>query len=446
MAVLWLVRDLIPTPSLQCYYLTHSCGWESVPAALSLFLLWLHTLTQSAVTDALCRCTAASLMRVSCSVFSANMCYELSHVLHQWMFLAPPRSLVNATLMLTASVCRFLDDVDPTELSLHEQQQIRRDTLMDNAHFLLQTKSLKSTKRYQQRVNFITRFLSYECGLPGVDIWPLSYNSVLYLFSHLQLQGRTSGCFKGYLNAIEWYHNIRHWPSIYSTNLWPTLRRIREAYALANLKPVVSRVPLLPAQVKRIIDGCMTRSTQMFDCWWRNGTFFSVLDESGARSNEVLSLRSQRIHVLPNGDFKCFIPYEFAKTARLTDTADQMQFFVLKSGSYAHMVLRVWCLHTEQVLGDPGQDHWIFPSPSNDGHISYSTIRRQLIIVCEAENIDPARLGLHSFRSGRATTDFNQGASVEEVRVTLRHAKDSTSTFRYLPEDARPSRKRPRRS
>jgi len=242
------------------------------------------------------------------------------------------------------------------------------------------------------------------------------------------------------MDAFAWWHDVNRWTRLKELQGAKFLIRLLDAVYRANLSAPRSRDEMTPAMLDLFVEKCLERSTSVEDCWFRTATIFALQYGGRARIGEILKAYDDRVRWTRDGDVEILLQYEDAKTIPLTagrrasDREKAVQWVRIPrqdSPRNGSNLLRQWW--TARNLGQGGIPVPVFGNPQTQRPIVYSTVRRQMIVILIDMGLDPTLYCTHSMRIGGASEDLRQGMPIDKIRETLRHAPESTSTFRYLP-------------
>jgi Phage integrase family len=310
--------------------------------------------------------------------------------------------------------------------------------LRGRAAWLLANHSLKNNcDDYFSRVQYIENFFVDRCSRQAISLWPLSVMDMLDFIAAQSERGNQLETLEGYVNAVEWLHDLCGFPSIKEDGQYPTLQRLVEASGRANFTPVQGKEGFTSQQVTSIIDECLSLYNGGGSVsWFRAAVIFAGMDDTAGRVNEILEASTSRTVFLEGGDIRINLPYQNSKSTSLRKQrrdAKKSDFIIIR-GRGAHW-FRCWWSYCKLDL--PGkEDCPVFEGAIPGIPLSYSAIRAQLKTVVQRIGLDPTKYGTHSFRKGRSMMAFQQGVPVEDIRVMLRHAPKSGATASYLPKGA----------
>jgi integrase len=263
----------------------------------------------------------------------------------------------------------------------------------------------------------------------------------MLFIAHLQQLDRAPGTLASYRYAVRWFHDIMGFPSC----ITPQVERALDACSLANIRPVVPKAPIDSACLASLVQAAMQRSTAPGDCWSRLATIIAVQQNSKARINEILSVKFGNLQFsLSNITIHLSFDNDKVASHRVRQSSRRKNNSVITipndtNNNLGYNLFLKWCHALKQYPHDP--DQLVFPSPTSPGHISYSSIRIQLKSILTDIGLDATTFGTHSLRRGGAHDALAAGLPLPAIKVQLRHAPRSTSTFRYLP----PGTPRPQR-
>ena len=321
------------------------------------------------------------------------------------------------------------------------RQNYFRRALEERSDELIEDFSMKGgTTQYQNRILFATRFLVDKCGHRERDLWPLSITQAREFICYLQSLSRCQSTIGGYMDAFAWWHDVNRWLRLKELPGAKFLTRLLDAVFRANLSQPRSREEMTPALLDLFLEKCLERSTSVVDCWFRTATVFAMQHSGRARIGEVLLSYNDRIRWTEDEEVEILLEYEDAKTISLTagrrasTRAKAVQWVRIPrrdSPFCGTRLLRRWWIAND--LGRGGVPVPVFGNHLTGRPIVYSTVRRQMIIILEDMGLDPSLYCTHGMRIGGASEDFRQGVPLSDIRETLRHVPESSSTFRYLP-------------
>ena len=326
----------------------------------------------------------------------------------------------------------------------HSRSSARRE----RASWLLANHSLKNDcNDYVSKVQCVARFMENECSIHPDSIWPMTTTAFVDFLADQSEKGNQLETMSSYVDAVEWFHDISGFPSFKSSPQFPLIRRLMEAAGRFNYQPSQAKEAFTPELVTSIIDDCLEHYRRGGSVsWLRAATIFACVDDAAGRINEILEASTDRVEFLPSAEVRIALPYRNSKNTHLKKprSARQAMDYITLSGRGARLFGEWWRYRSFSLLSHSEQIP-VFEGTTAGRPLSYSTIRLQLSATLTRLGVDPSKYGTHSFRKGRSTAAFQQGAPVEGIRRLLRHAPGSGATAAYLPRGAlsRSNRHRP---
>ena len=210
--------------------------------------------------------------------------------------------------------------------------------------------------------------------------------------------------------AISWAHNLAGLPDPCQSQL---LKSVKDGALKMTSKPVVKKDPITPDILQNLVLKYGQATSNLYDL---RITCMCLLAYSGfLRFSELVNIRRSHIS-FQNDNFSLFIPRS------KTDVLNKGSTLVIaKSGkSTCPFAMLQMYLKAANIL--ESDDQYIFRSLSfckkssnyklrGSRPLSYTRAREILLSALSELGLDKSRFGLHSLRSGGATTAANSGVS-----------------------------------
>jgi hypothetical protein len=298
--------------------------------------------------------------------------------------------------------------------------------------------------QYHSRVRTVSAVVSQLTGVPEDRLWPLSPQHAMLFLSQQHLLGNVYSTVSGYMAAINWRRQLMGAPLLADLPEGGQIRRLLDAIQRDNLQPVVGKLPITTAMLWLILRWLFTRSRHAGDHYHRTAVTSRLAHAGFNRIEEVLQLWDTDLVLDPARRFfdRTYF-YDSSKGWTLQAAAHTPSYTVRISATGdefcpVSMIANWISIRGLQRPGNPPRP--LFPGSSLGAPVSYSTFRVQLLDAIDGIGYDSSLYGTHSLRIGPATEAYQAGVPIPEIQRALRHVPGSSSTFRYLPAEASPSR------
>ncbi|XP_062612565.1 integrase/recombinase xerD homolog [Saccostrea cucullata] len=308
-----------------------------------------------------------------------------------------------------------------------EIQEMKKDSRLSSAasniqHIIRKGKSDSSNKMYD---TYFKKFRTW-CSDHGVSHLPAAVSTVAVFLSSLVQQSVSESVLSAYFYSIKWFHDFNVCINPCDTKI---LHMVMEGGKRILSKPIQKKEPITPEILEQIINkyGDDSRKNDLLSV--RVCAMFLMGFAGFLRFNELANLRVRNISF---HDFYMCLHIESSKTDVYRRGNDVL---IASTGNATCPVF--WAKHYLQLAGISGKpDDFIFRSvryfKSANCHrlcninkpISYTRAREILLDSLSTIGVDSKLFGLHSLRSGGATSAASCGVNDRLLKIHGRWKTD----------------------